>query len=446
MRSGRVLALVLAITPGAAAPGASAEVPPGDRASVPALLADPAELARWLVDHSPQARAAAAHLAQARADERSSHLAPNPSLNLFLNDLALGTSNPPGLAFGDTAIYGFSLSQTLEIGKRGPRIASARLRLSSAAETYLFALSASLGDARAALGRLAYLASRKEALEGNLAAARASLDLQRSRLDNGDISGNDYERLLLDAMVLEADVGQTAADFDAALAACRAALFAPCDPAGASSDLLSSAAPVPARETGGEPPIGERADLKALDLLAQSADQDATLARHRAIPDPELAVGYTRDRLVVSGDQPRTLAFGVTLPLPLFDRGQHDAARALQQALEARRTAEAQAAQARGDVEGLRARRLALEASVARLRTEALSRSKAVLDSTEAAVNQGEQSMTDLLLSRRTHTDLVVKVLDLEFAAFLARNDLRRALGLDGDLLRGLKGVEWKTP
>jgi cobalt-zinc-cadmium efflux system outer membrane protein len=419
--------------------------PPADRAPVALLLADSGELARWLVDRSPEARAAAARLNQARADEKSSHLVPNPSLNVFLNDVPVGTTNPPGLTLGDTAIYGFSVSQTLELGKRGPRIASAKLRLSSAAETYLGALSATLGDARAALGRVAYFAVRKEALTGSLAAVRENLDLQHSRLDNGDISGNDYDRLLLDATVLEADVGQTAADFEAALASCQATLQAPCDPAGAASELLASAAPVPVRDSGWEEAVSKRPDLKALDLLAQSADQDATLARHRAIPDPALAVGYTRDRLVISGDQPRTLAFGVTLPLPLFDHGQHDAARAQDRALETRSTAAAQAAQAHADLEGLNARRLALEASVARLRADALPRSKMVLESTVAAVNQGELSMTDLLLSRRTHTDLVLRVLDLDFAAFLARNDLRRALGLDGELLRGLEGVQWKT-
>ena len=39
--------------------------------------------------------------------------------------------------------------------------------------------------------------------------------------------------------------------------------------------------------------------------------------------------------------------------------------------------------------------------------------------------------MRDLLLARRTHADLTLKVMDLQFNAFAARNELRRALGLD---------------
>ena len=51
--------------------------------------------------------------------------------------------------------------------------------------------------------------------------------------------------------------------------------------------------------------------------------------------------------------------------------------------------------------------------------------------------------MTDLLLARRTHTDLVLKVMELAYGAFSARNDLRQALGLDADLVRQREGDSW---
>jgi len=52
-------------------------------------------------------------------------------------------------------------------------------------------------------------------------------------------------------------------------------------------------------------------------------------------------------------------------------------------------------------------------------------------------MNRGGVSMTDLLLARRTHTDLLLKVMDLQFDLFTVRNDLRRVLGMDADLGRG---------
>jgi len=154
-------------------------------------------------------------------------------------------------------------------------------------------------------------------------------------------------------------------------------------------------------------------------------------------------VGYTRDRLVVSGDQPRSLAFGLSLSLPVFDHGQHDAARADLRVMELEQTAAAALSRARSDVTALLERRATLEGTLRKLREGALPRSKRVLDSTVAAFNQGELSMTDLLLARRTHTDLVLKVMELAYGAFSARNDLRQALGLDAELVRQREGDSW---
>jgi outer membrane protein TolC len=92
-------------------------------------------------------------------------------------------------------------------------------------------------------------------------------------------------------------------------------------------------------------------------------------------------------------------------------------------------------------VDALRERRREMDRALGGLKAEALPRSKRVLDSSLAALGQGELSMTDLLLARRTHTDVVLKVMDLEFAAFEAANELRHALGLDGELARQAGGL-----
>ena len=74
-----------------------------------------------------------------------------------------------------------------------------------------------------------------------------------------------------------------------------------------------------------------------------------------------------------------------------------------------------------------------METTLRTLQEEAVPTSSRVLESTLAAVNRGGMSMTDLLLARRTHTDLLLKVMDLQFDLFSVRNDLRRALGLDAE-------------
>jgi outer membrane protein, heavy metal efflux system len=399
------------------------------------LLGQAEELVAWLELHNGDVRAAAQRVRQARADLGAARLIANPSLSVSWSDITVGATNPPGLSSAQTPIYAGALSQSVEIGKRGPRIASATRKFEAARETYFDAVADMVAEARAALGRVAYLQARQVALEGSLDGARQILDLERSRLDNGDLAGNEYDRLLVDTTVLETEVAQNRTDYGAARAACAAILSAECDSAEGDIGLLDTAAVLAPAATEGDE-LALRPDVRALELAESSARLEAVLARRRIIPDPSFSVGYTRDLLTISGDQPRTLQFGVSLPLPLFDRGQHDAARAEAHADELRESAAALRARARGDITALRERRGELGGVLGRLRDEALPRSQRVLDSAVIGVNHGELSMTDLLLARRTHTDVVLKVMELELAVLEAGNQLRHALGLDGDIAR----------
>src|SRR5437899_6633291 len=121
----------------------------GDSVAVKSLLADDRMLLSWLKDNNKDVLAAAARVDQALAALRQDRLHLNPSLAGSVSDLPLGDTNPPGLTSKDTAIYGTVLSQTVEIGKRGPRIESARLRLESGRRLYLDVLGDTMAQARA---------------------------------------------------------------------------------------------------------------------------------------------------------------------------------------------------------------------------------------------------------------------------------------------------------
>ena len=125
----------------------------------------------------------------------------------------------------------------------------------------------------------------------------------------------------------------------------------------------------------------------------------------------------------------------MSLPIPAFDRGQHDSARAEARASEMELSAQALAARVRAQVASLIEERASLEAALHRLREDAVPRSASILDATVGAVIHGELSMTDLLLARRTHTELRLKALELQWSAFGVGNGLRTALGLDAALV-----------
>ncbi|HYS04663.1 MAG TPA: TolC family protein [Candidatus Dormibacteraeota bacterium] len=417
----------------------------GDSVAVKSLLADDRMLLSWLKDNNKDVLAAATRVDQAMAALRQDRLHLNPSLSGSVSDLPLGDTNPPGLTSKDTAIYGTVLSQTVEIGKRGPRIESARLRLESGRRLYLDVLGDTMAEARAVLGRVAYLGARQSVLEDSLASAQQNVELQRSRVDNGDLSGNDFDRLLVDTMLLESEVAANLRESEAEVASCGAVLAAPCGVEETGIDSVNGAAALP--EPGDiRTAIDRRPDIQALMLERDAAGKDALLARRRRIPDPSLSLGYTHDNLTISGDQPRTYLFSIGIPLPIFDRGQHDASRAEARARELELAAAGLRERGRADVQALQERRASLERTLDGLLEQAVPKSKGVLEATLGAVNRGGVSMTDLLLARRTHTDLLLKVMDLQFDLFSVRNDLRRALGLDADLARGSMTSSEVTP
>jgi cobalt-zinc-cadmium efflux system outer membrane protein len=417
-------------------------------APVADLLRDPGTLVAWLAAHSPDAGAAAARVAQARAVVGASLLRPNPQVSASVGGIPVGTTNPAGLGLGETVNFGATASQTFEIGKRQPRSAAARLRVASETDNLAGTLISAAADAREAIARLLYAKSRRTVLAEELRTAREILDLQRVRLDRGDLSGVDFDRLQLETEMLESDVAQASAELDESLATCAAALFAPCDTGPADLDTLAPLlqAPDVALPAGWDALLKDRPDLKALELQQQAFAQDAALALRRRIPDPIVSAGYTRDRFLISGNNPRTLAVGVTIPLALFDRGQHDAARALAQQRELAETATSIAARARAELDGLRRRQASLTSALDALKTSALTRADTILTTTESAVNQGELSTTDLLLARRARADVTLKLMDLQLQLYLVQNDVRQLLGTDAPAARQIQGTTWPAP
>jgi cobalt-zinc-cadmium efflux system outer membrane protein len=177
--------------------------------------------------------------------------------------------------------------------------------------------------------------------------------------------------------------------------------------------------------------INRRADVQALKFESQASRRDATLAARRAIPDLSVRVGYARDNLTIAGDQANTLSVSVSLPLPIFDHGQHDKSRSLSRALELDQTRRALTTTALADLEGLVAKKSALERTLTVLESETLPRSASVLESAQKAFDQGQFSLTDLLIARRSDIALRLSHSDARFELFAVRSELRQVLGLD---------------
>jgi outer membrane protein, heavy metal efflux system len=406
---------------------------PGDEGAAPGgapahrLLRDSNSLSAWLSEHSPDVRAAKARARQAQADARGARLFQNPILDASVGNVPLTTTTPPGLGFSGSANYGVGLSQTFELGKRGPRGSAADLRERAAGLETISTLSERIAAARDALGRAVHLGLRVGILAESLADAENAATIERTRLEQKALSGMDYDRLLLDLAALRADFARDQAEYEAARADCAAALAAECDLTGASEDDLSLVAPADAGHA--EDQLAGRPDVRSLGLQAAAAEHDATLASNKAIPDVTLRVGYIHDRF--PGDNLNTLAFSLALPLPVFDQGQYESAKAKEHAVELGAEKQALLEDARADLRGLLSRKAALEKNIEVLEHDTLPRSSGVLTSAERAFHEGGASLTDLLLARRNHIALSLTRLDQRFELFQTQNELYRVLGLN---------------
>ena len=424
-------------SPPAAPPSPQSPIAPRAAAPIATLLAQPTELVAWLTRMNPEVKAASARVAQASAQVGQSHVWQNPTFDAGLNNIAIGRLNrvAPGFSRADALSYSLGLSQTFELGKRGPRSDAAKLHRNASAEDYRNTLLGLMSDARAAMTRVAYLGAREHILEDGLLSAQSMAELTKIRLDRGDVSGVDYTRLVLDAQRVERDVADNRSDLQDALADCEALLFAPCQ---ADATTLDAAE----RSAGGqfvaedlEGAIANRPDLRALHFEQRAAVAEGTMYRRSAIPDPTLGVTYTRDYDEAAGAQPYSLGVSASIPLPFFDHGQYQALAADHRSEEIAATLQSAQRHAASDARSLLIRRHVLQQKLENIQKSALPRSKDVVESTTTAYTRGQISMTDLLLARRDHASLLLEEADTRFALFNIENDLRRALGIDQNLV-----------
>jgi len=422
-----------------------------DAAPVARLLADPEQLAAWLGTRDPMIESQRAKIDASAAAARQARVIPNPTLNVGVSDFVLGASNngtatptTPSLGLGQTLIYTAGISELVELGKRGPRRNAADLRHREAGETAIDKLGSRLTDATQNLGKLAYVAARREVVATNLAAAKKLVDSEQKRVALKDLSALELARIELDAEEVELQLARAEADLATAIATCSATLYATCSPAGLGAGALDAAAPLPAGTGDVARAIEDRPARRASKLEADALGWDARLAHARRIPDPTLEVGYTLDNLTISGDQHQSLLFSVGIPLPVFDRGQHDEAAARAQARSVAAEDAAEVRDAKGQIEALVAQRTQLESTLAKLEHDAVPKSAQIIAQTRTAFDLKDARLADLLVVEKAHRDLLLEVLETRFDLFTVRAQLRQQLGLDDNAAR--RAGTWSKP
>jgi outer membrane protein, heavy metal efflux system len=406
------------------ATAAGAEPPPS--LSLASLTSEE-RLSELLWEHAPEFATARGRVAAAKAELTRARLLPNPEAELSWGSIPLGPTNPPGLP-RLTAVpnYSVAISELIELGKRGPRQEAAQAALSATALEVLGSLRARTYDVLERAAEVAAIELRLAELEALAADAAALSELQRARQRHGDSAGLDADRAMLEEEQLRTSWAEEQARLSEALLACSREAGLRCEPFGGrdtAAAFLSarlSRAPAPSS-------IEARPELRSLEAQEQSARASLTLARRRWLPDPTLRAGSMRDQFVISGNQRDSLFVGLSVPLPLFDRGQAEAQSAGAALEAARRSRELLRAQAERDVASLTAQLQAVQARRAKLREQTLPLAGSVVQRLDAAVRTGGAALQDLLLARRSYSELRLRAADLELTAFRLTLELDRA-------------------
>jgi len=369
-----------------------------------------------------QARASAPRLALGAAETRAAEgqatqaaARPNPTLGLMVENAA---GSGPYKDF-DGAETTLSIEQPLELGgKRAARTAAAQADLAAA-------------QARAALGQvdfardLALAYADAEAAQQRLAIARDGVDLARADaraarllVDNGKEAQVRAVQAEAGLATARADLAAAQAEAETALARLSALTGSPETYTAVAGGLLDAAPAAPPTEPAFSPAVA-----------AARAERDAAerrIAVERARRTPDLAVSFGVRQF--QSDDSTAAVFGVSVPLPLFDRNRGAVVAATANA----QVAQARLAMAQAEQDGDR-RAASAQVAAAGQTLEASRQAEGAASEAyrlaRIGYDAGRLPLSELLAARRDLIAARGRAVETKLARVKAFADLARAQG-----------------
>lgn len=251
-----------------------------------------------------------------------------------------------------------------------------------------------------------------------------------AREREGESAG--YDLLRAEQELSEIDVSRSEAD--AALAVVRSRFGRFFDPkaemhAARLDGGLELSSAVPDEAEAIDQALTGRGELRALRATADRLSLEKRAAARRRYPEPTVSAGWKRTD---AADQIDTGYFAaVTVSVPLFDRGQLEAARA---GADERRTElriEILRREIRAEVSAAIARESAARRAMRHHGEKVVARAGDLRRIAELAYEEGEAGVLELLDAYRTTLATELRALDLRYAAKLAEIDRDRVLGIE---------------
>lgn len=366
------------------------------------------------LDQSPAAVEAGALVDAADARVRQAGVRPNPTVSLDVEN-AFGSGPFSGFSNAEST---FAVTQDLELwGRRQARVDVAR------AEAGTAVLQRDLAVIDAA-GRLALAYAEAEAAQRRAELAEEGLDLALADARAALTLVEAGREPLFRGIQGEAEVAVARATYDEAIAerdAAFARLTAVAMLAAPVTEITISLLDLEPRSI----PSGDVAPtVRVAEAERQAAERRVGVERARTRPDVSVSVGFRRYEV----EDATALTFGISMPLPFFDRnrGNIDAAQAEVRAADARLVSARQDAQA--DHAAAEAR-LASSASRVRAADAGVSAAEEAYRLARLGFDAGRISQLELRATRTALISARSTAIDARLARVRAEIDLARLEG-----------------
>lgn len=385
----------------------------------PTLSADDAiteaEAVRLFLEKSPQARAVPLARESVEAELLTEALVSNP-------DLAYEVEDTPG-ARDEFLTIEQELPLTGRHGLLRDRAAAASNAAGLAAERELQAQTHAL---RLAFYEVLYHEASLGSLRAGLLSLTRTVAILREREREGESSG--YDLLRAEQELAELQIAEAAAESTRIAARARFGSFFDAsrqmEAASLSGELQAVGPPV---GDAVELALAQRSDLRALTAEAEGLELERKASRRERFPRPALTAGWKRTE--AAGFSEDGFVAGLTLSLPVFDRGQHAAARAAAEKERVELQGEILEREIRAEVRAALALERAARERSQRYGNEVDERGAELRRIAQLAYDEGESGILELLDAHRTALSMELRALEARFDARRASIELDRVLG-----------------
>jgi cobalt-zinc-cadmium efflux system outer membrane protein len=379
---------------------------------------------RRALSRAPLVDALAARVEVARADEIAARTWGNPVASYGFEQTRGG---------GTTAReHTGTVSVPLEIsGARGLHGDAAAARVRATREEVRGERTAVAAEARRRFFAVLWRDRRAAALSASAARLETVASSAERREASGDVSAFDAARI-----VAEREAQRARAEAEAAAAARARALLAAIvgEPLEGATRLAVAGElapdPTPAVATF-LARAADRADLRALRAQEEAGELASRAAARSWVPRLEVGAGVKN--VNDGGGSATGPVFGISIPLPFFDRAQGEALRASSEQRRAVARSKLVLAEAAATVGGLHAEAAALANVGHRSQAEARRRAEVLLSAADAGYRGGELGVVELVDAYRAALDAELQQIDLAWTARDARIALDEASGLSAD-------------